>query len=64
MPSIHHYFLSGLKTFIKTSNLLNDSIIKGLWHIPQELLLLNRLHVGALHLKKTSCVFSLEEILN
>ena len=43
-------FYRPLRRLIITSNLLNDSIIKGLWHVPQELLLLNRLHVGALHL--------------
>ena len=37
------------------SDLLNNSVIEGLWHVLQELLLLNRLHIGALHLK-TSCV--------
>ena len=40
------------------SDLLNNSVIEGLWHVLQELLLLNRLHVGALHLK-TSSVTSL-----
>ena len=33
------------------SDLVNDSVIEGLWHVPQELLLLNRLHIGALHLQ-------------
>ena len=37
--------------YITMSDLLDNSIIKGLWHVPQKLLLLDRLDVGALHLE-------------
>ena len=40
-----------LTKYITMSDLLDNSIIKGLWHVPQKLLLLDRLDVGALHLE-------------
>ena len=43
-----------LTEYITMSDLLDNSIIKGLWHVPQKLLLLDRLNVGALHLEELS----------
>ena len=51
MPRFCHYLLCCKKSMIM-SDLLNDSVIEGLWHVLQELLLLDRLHVGALHLQQ------------
>ena len=51
VPRFCHY-LSCCKKSMIMSDLLNDSIIEGLWHVLQELLLLDRLHVGALHLQQ------------
>ena len=46
------------------SDLLNDSIIEGLWHVLQELLLLDRLHIGALHLQQRASLLLLSVLNN
>ena len=43
-----HHLIIGIREY--KSNLLNNPLIKSLWHVPQELLLLDSLHICALHL--------------
>ena len=52
--TVDHQLDLDLTKYITMSDLLDNSIIKGLWHVPQKLLLLDRLNVGALHLEELS----------
>ena len=58
MPRFCHYLS------LIMSDLLNDSIIEGLWHVLQELLLLDCLHVGALHLQQLASLLLLSVLNN
>ena len=49
MDQDHHLIIS-IREY--KSDLLNNPLVKSLWHVPQELLLFDRFHVGALHLQE------------
>ena len=49
MDQDHHIIIS-IRQY--KSNLLNNPLVKSLWHVPQELFLFDRFHVGALHLQE------------